>query len=385
MPETFGMEESREWLVRYRRQITLEGFGIDAQRALNNSHVVVIGAGGLGAPALLYLAAAGIGRITVIDDDLVELSNLHRQVIHREDSIGQSKAESAATEMRARNSSVIVRAVRARLDHSNAKKLLEDADLVLDGSDNFATRYAVSHACAARQVPHVWGSILGFDAQLSVFWAGHGPIYDDVFPEAPPEGSVPSCAEAGVIGPLVGIIGTAMALETVKILSGVGEPLTGTVAYFSGGTGRWEYIPIAGDPEVARRVAKSELPASDTSEQRIPATAQNAHASAAPTAHAEATPDIPAGLLIDVREPSEFQTFHIPGAQNIPLSRLRAGVEKEIEEQLRKEQQQGTEITIYCAAGVRSAEAMQMFRKAGIDGLNDYPGGINAWLDQQNQ
>lgn len=384
--------DNREWLVRYRRQLTLEGFGMDGQRKLEAGHVLVVGAGGLGAPALLYLAAAGVGHITVIDDDVVELSNLHRQVIHREDSVGTPKVDSATQELQARNSSVTVTGVRSRLDRASAVCLLEGADVVLDGSDNFATRYAVSRACAIHGIPHVWGSILGFDAQLSVFWAGHGPIYDDIFPDAPPAGSVPSCSEAGVLGPLVGVIGTAMALETVKILSGVGQPLTGTIGYFSGGTGRWEYIPVAGDPQVAQAVV-------DSAEETVPvadqvATVDRRPASGSPAAVRQKRSDAggqegerPSAdkVFIDVREPAEFQTFHIPGAHNLPLSTLRGGVAPAQVAQLQEALHEGREVMVYCAAGVRSAEAVRIFEEAGIDGLRDVPGGISALLDEQEK
>lgn len=401
-PRELWSPDNREWLVRYRRQLTLEGFGMDGQRKLDAGHVVVVGAGGLGAPALLYLAAAGVGHITVIDDDLVELSNLHRQVIHTEESVGQPKVDSAVQQLHARNSSVTVTGVRSRVDQANAVTLLEGADVVLDGSDNFATRYAVSRACAIHGIPHVWGSILGFDAQLSVFWAGHGPIYDDIFPAAPPAGSVPSCAEAGVLGPLVGVIGTAMALEAVKIIGGVGQPLTGTIGYFSGGTGRWEYIPIAGDPRVAQALAESVDETAEPADENLPVADQVASVDRvqANVVHGQSDPHpAPAEqdrvhpspepgserVFIDVREPAEFQTFHIPGAHNLPLSQLRGGVDPAQLAQLRGELQQGREVMVYCAAGVRSAEAVRIFDEAGVAGLHNVPGGISALLDEQEK
>ena len=394
--------DNREWLVRYRRQLTLEGFGMEGQRKLDAGHVVVVGAGGLGAPALLYLAAAGVGHITVIDDDLVELSNLHRQVIHTEESVGQPKVDSAVQQLHARNSSVTVTGVGARVDQVNAVTLLEGADVVLDGSDNFATRYAVSRACAIHGIPHVWGSILGFDAQLSVFWAGHGPIYDDIFPTAPPAGSVPSCAEAGVLGPLVGVIGTAMALEAVKIIGEVGQPLTGTIGYFSGGTGRWEYIPIAGDPRVAQALADSVEKSAEPADENLPVADHVANVNRAQAAHVHeqfdkhpahaeqdrvdfSTEPSTERVFIDVREPAEFQTFHIPGAHNLPLSQLRGGVDPAQLAQLRGELQQGHEVMVYCAAGVRSAEAVRIFDEAGVAGLHNVPGGISALLDEQER
>ncbi|MDC7103142.1 ThiF family adenylyltransferase [Corynebacterium falsenii] len=352
-----------QWIARYRRQLTLEGFGMAAQRRLSRSHAVVIGAGGLGAPALLYLAAAGVGHITVIDDDTVELSNLHRQIIHTESAIGESKVNSAAEQMRQRNSHITITAVHARITDATAADLIATADIVLDGTDNFPARYATSAACSRARVPHIWGSILGFDAQLSVFWQGHGPVYTDVFPEAPPAGAVPSCAEAGVLGPLVGVVGTAMALEAVKILGGVGEPLVGVIAYLSGMSGRWEYIELA-TPE-------GSVPVSTNEEVQV------GEALVASNEEDE--------LLIDVREQGEYDAFHIPGARLVPLSGLRREVPEELVEELRSEQQRGRDVVVYCAAGVRSREAIEILAEAGVEGLRNMDGGINAWLDGEQQ
>ena len=228
---------------RYRRQITLAGFGMDAQQALADAHVAVLGAGGLGSPALLYLAACGVGTVTVIDDDEVETSNLHRQTIHTDAAVGETKVSSARREMLARNPQLTVHTVTERLTADNAADLLRGADVVLDGADNFAARYAASHGCAVLGISHVWASILGFDAQLSVFGAtladgSRGPVYEDVFPTPPPAGTVPSCSAAGVLGPVVGVVGTAMALEAVKVLTGVGQPLAGELGYLDGLSGR---------------------------------------------------------------------------------------------------------------------------------------------------
>lgn len=347
-----------QWIARYRRQLTLEGFGMAAQQRLAGSHVVVIGAGGLGAPALLYLAAAGVGRITVIDDDVVELSNLHRQVIHTEATVGQPKVDSAAAALRARNSDVEIIAVRARVTEGNADELFAGADVVMDGTDNFAARYAASAACARAKIPHVWASILGFDAQLSVFWADHGPIYSDIFPAAPPKGSVPSCAEAGVIGAVVGLVGTAMALEVVKLLGQVGTPLVGTIAYYSGLDGRWEYIELA-NPDVG--AVPDEEPAEPAAEQ----------------------PWNPDYFMVDVREQHEFDSFHIPGARFAPLSGLREQVTPQLLEDIAAAQSAGQTVVVYCAAGVRSVEAIQRLQHAGAQQLYNLEGGINGWLDQQ--
>nr|WP_221623011.1 ThiF family adenylyltransferase [Corynebacterium bovis] len=428
-------------MSRFRRQVTLPGFGVAGQTALARAHVAVVGAGGLGSPALLYLAAAGVGTVTVVDDDAVELSNLHRQVVHRQDAVGEPKVASARATMHAINTDVTVRTVAARLTDDTACDILTGADVVIDGTDNFEARHAVSRACAVLGVPHVSGSVLGFDAQMSVFHAGHGPVYEDVFPAPPAPGSVPSCAEAGVLGPLVGTVGTAMALEAVKVVTGVGEPLRGVVAYLTGLTGRWEYIPVVADPAVAEALRgrgttpPSAAPASPPTVTAAPATASapdaDADAAAAPDPDPTPTADPrddpttdlredpttdprddpaagagtdPAGVtdLIDVREPGEYEAFHIPGARNVPVSVLDAA-EREgggpavvraaglaAPEDAPAPTQPDTpapaatrSVLVYCLSGSRSARVAAMLTAAGVPGVRDYPGGITAWLDRR--
>ena len=248
-------------LDRYARQTAL--IGPAAQARIRAARIAVVGAGGLGSPALLYLAGAGVGHITLIDDDFLDLSNLHRQIIHSSADEGRPKVDSAVERLAGLNPDVEVTAVRERLTWSNAVNLLEGADVVLDGSDNFATRHVVSHACARLGVPHVWGSILGFEAQMSVFWAGRGPVYEDLYPAPPPPGSVPSCAQAGVLGPLVGVVGSAMAGEALKLVTGLGEPLVGRLGYYDSLAGTWEYLPLIADPAVTERVLVSDPPGAD--------------------------------------------------------------------------------------------------------------------------
>lgn len=359
-------------LSRYQRQITLAGFGLDAQQTLADAHVAVLGAGGLGSPALLYLAAAGVGEITVIDDDLVSTSNLHRQVIHTDAAVGSSKTESARREMLARNPDVTVHVVSSRLTADNAVALLRGADVVLDGTDNFAARYACSHACAVLGIPQVWASILGFDGQLSVFGMPAGPVYEDVFPTPPQAGAVPSCSAAGVLGPVVGVVGTAMALEAVKVVTGVGSPLCGEIGYFDGLSGRWEYIPVAADPAVADRIRQAPTPVAE--ELAVEPSDESA----------PMVPSLEDAVLLDVREPEEYATVHIPGAVNVPLSRLR-GAAAGIADAARLADEattSGRPLVVYCAAGTRSAQAVEILADAGITGV-EYPGGINAWLERQ--
>ncbi|APT88682.1 molybdopterin biosynthesis protein MoeB [Corynebacterium frankenforstense DSM 45800] len=396
-------------VARYRRQLTLAGFGRAGQEALAGAHVAVLGAGGLGSPALLYLAGAGVGRITVIDDDLVDLSNLHRQVIHATARIGEPKADSARAAMLALNPDIEVRAVRARLTPANAAEVLDDAAVLLDGADNFAARHTASWACARAGIPHVWGSILGFEAQMSVFDATRGPVYEDLFPAPPAPGSVPSCAQAGVLGPVVGQVGSAMAMEALKVVTGVGDVLCGSLGYLDSLVGRWEYVPLVGDPEVARRVAAGEFlvdgsavgdavsggasveePGDGADRAGAAGGSAAGGAGAGGAAAGEAgvagvgerqvreVSEIPEGaVLLDVRDDSEYEAFHMPGAVHVPLPDLLAGRDPELPETA-----EDAPVVVYCAGGVRSALAVQTLTDRGFEGLVSLRGGIDAWLDR---
>lgn len=329
---------------RYARQVTL--IGADAQARVRGARVGVIGAGGLGSPALLYLAAAGVGSIVLIDDDQVATSNLHRQVIHSSASVGVNKAASAAQRLRDLNPEVEVATHVHRLTWDNALSTFAGCDVILDGSDNFDTRHIASHAAARLGVPHVWASILGFEAQLSVFWAGRGPVYEDLFPAPPPPGSVPSCAQAGVLGPLVGVVGSAMAMEALKIITGLGEPLVGSLGYYDSLTGTWEYVPVVADDDVLARVLRAEPP-------RGPA---------------EVTEVAPGALVLDVREPEEYADFHLPGSVNVPLGEILAGTTP-------PELENGA--VVVCAGGVRAAQAVAALEARGVAGLASLRGGLN--------
>ena len=370
-----GMKEfSPQEISRYRRQLSLAGFGKDAQAKLRNSHVAVIGAGGLGSPALLYLAGAGVGKITIFDSDTVDVSNLHRQVIHTTDKIGVNKAESARQQMVALNPEITVEVVSQRLDENNILGHLRGADVVLDGTDNFATRYNASWACAILGIPHVWASILGFDAQLTVFYADNGPIYEDLFPIPPAPGSVPSCSQAGVLGPTVGIVGSAMALEAMKLITGVGTPLIGKIAYFTALEGTWEYIPLVGNPEVTERVRTTGPTQGAEAFEEPPVD------NAVPTvAEVDEIPNN--ALIIDVRNPDEVEMFAIPGSVKFPLPRM---VDGETPEEIASAQAKSLPVVIHCAGGIRSARAVEILNQRGFtEGIYSLRGGIDAWLDKQ--
>lgn len=397
----------------YGRQMILPELGQAGQQKLKDARVAVIGAGGLGAPALLYLAGAGVGTVVLIDDDEVEISNLHRQVIHSFARVGTPKADSAAQTMRELNPTMTVQVIKERLTDANADSLLQGATVLVDGSDNFATRYTASRAAARAGIPHVWGAILGFDAQMSVFWHGQAPVYEDLYPVEPAPGSVPNCATAGVIGALAGVVGTSMAMETIKIITGVGQPLTGQVGYYTGLTGRWEYIPLVASPREPAKTPKA--PEVKPDETPVFGELQNAAqglvqgASQTTTQQPKNLSDIPNifrvvesspyGLditfddyfdsgdfaevpLIDVREPHEFKALSIPEALNLPLSVIESVGQnrdfgKEIERVLPEKQ---AAYALYCAAGVRSRTAAQKLLTLGYGNLYSLEGGISAWL-----
>lgn len=377
---------------RTARQSRLPELGELGQRRLAAARVLVIGAGGLGAPALLYLAAAGVGTIGIVDDDEVALTDLHRQVIHATAALGEPKVASAARRLAELAPDVIVEAHRVRLDEANARTLLTGYDLVLDGTDTFATRYLISDTCAELGVPLVWASVLRFDAQVSVFWsrppAGIAPVtLRDLFPEPPAPGSVPSCAEAGVLGALCGMVGSMMATEAVKLIIGAGQVLLGRVAVVDALGMRVREVPLlpraASAPTDAATEAAGASPQAMTERlavgtHPVPFTARATGDPRGPAATRAATVsgDLsldeyralagtdPAPVLLDVREPSEFAVDALPGAVNVPVSALvqasRHG--PDVVHALLTEA--GADpaglLVAYCAVGARSARAVQL-------------------------
>lgn len=367
-----GPELTGDQIDRYRRQITLAAIGTLGQRRLRAARVLVVGAGGLGTPALQYLAGAGIGTLGIVDDDAVDLSNLHRQVIHGTDGLDTPKVDSAAAAVRRINPEVAVETHRTRLDAANVVELVRGHDLVLDGSDNFATRYLVADASEITGAPVVWGAILRHHGQVSVFWPGRGPHYRDVFPEPPEPREAPSCAEAGVIGTLPGLIGTVMASQVVQLVTGTGDPLVGTLMLWDEATSTTRTLRIARDPERA--------PATRV---EVPAAADPTCLTGGPTP--EETLDVPAlrrllggGLtLVDVREPWETAAGTIEGAHAIPLGEvLDRGAEA------LPGGAGGGEVVLFCQSGVRSARALEHLRPAwsGREGhLRHLEGGYADW------
>ncbi|MDQ0735590.1 molybdopterin-synthase adenylyltransferase MoeB [Arthrobacter agilis] len=371
---------SQEETLRYSRHLIIPGFGTEAQLRLKNARVLVIGAGGLGSPVLLYLAAAGVGTLGVVDDDGVELSNLQRQVIHGMPDLGRSKAESARDSILALNPLVDVVLHEERLDRGNALELFAGYDLVIDGTDNFATRYLVNDAAAILGKPYVWGSILRFDGQVSVFWQDHGPTYRDLYPEAPPPGSVPSCAEGGVLGVLCGQIGSVMVNEAIKLITGVGTTLLGRVLVFDALDMSWRELRVRSDPTASRITelidyeqfcglpSPAAAAASGEAPEEVVPTVSVEELSALLAARAAGTADFD---LLDVRNPEEHAIVSIDGAVLVPKNLIIDG-DTVIEP--------GRTLYVHCKSGVRSADVVRFLRDHGHRDAVSVEGGIIEWV-----
>lgn len=344
------------------------------QRRLKNARVLVIGAGGLGSPALLYLAAAGVGTLGIVEDDTVEVSNLQRQVIHGMSNLGQGKGESARESLAEINPFTDVVLHAEHLGSDNALEIFSGYDLILDGTDNFATRYLVNDAAAILGKPYVWGSILRFDGQVSVFWNGRGPTYRDLYPEAPPAGTVPSCAEGGVFGVLCAQIGSVMAAEAIKLITGIGETLLGRVLILDALAMTWREIRLRPDPET---VQPSELledyPAfcgvAPSVERELP-TIDAAELRGLLAQRAAGNHDF---LLVDVREAGEAEIVAIDGAELAPRGQLLGG---DIE--LPRDR----ELILHCKSGGRSGEVLGYLLDQGYSNVRHLEGGIAAWVQQ---
>ena len=370
-------ELSRDEVARYSRHLIIPDLGLDGQKRLKNARVLVIGAGGLGSPTLLYLAAAGVGTIGIVDFDVVDESNLQRQIIHGQSDVGRSKAESARDSVLEINPLVSVVLHQLRLEPDNALELFEQYDLILDGTDNFATRYLVNDAAVLVHKPYVWGSIYRFEGQVSVFWEdapdGRGLNYRDLYPEPPPPGMVPSCAEGGVLGILCASIASVMGTEAIKLITGIGDSLLGRLMVYDALDMTYRTIRIRKDPETPKITELIDY-------ESFCGVVSDAAAEAA--ADSTVTPrELRTMLergevaLIDVREQVEWDINRIDGAELIPKSTLEAG------EGLAKLPHDRTPV-LYCKTGVRSAEALAAVKKAGFVDALHLQGGIVAWARQ---
>ena len=373
-------ELSRQEVMRYSRHLIIPDVAMDGQKRLKNARVLAVGAGGLGSPTLMYLAAAGVGTLGIVDFDVVDESNLQRQVIHGQSDIGRSKAQSAKASVQEINSLIEVRLHEERLDSSNVMEIFAEYDLIVDGTDNFATRYMVNDAAFLLGKPYVWGSIYRFDGQASVFWAEHGPQYRDLYPEPPPPGMVPSCAEGGVLGVLCASIGAIQTTEAVKLLTGIGEPLVGSLMVYDALEMEYRKIRVRKDPEcplcgknpTITELIDYEAFCGVVSDEAQRAAAGSTILATELRAKRDAGEDF---LLVDVREPAEYEIVRIPGSVLIPKGDILNGSALAL-------LPQDKQIVLYCKSGVRSAEALAAVKAAGLSNSVHVQGGVLAWAAQ---
>ncbi len=366
-------ELSSDELQRYGRHLVLPEVGLEGQRRLKAGRVLLVGAGGLGSPVALYLAAAGVGTLGLIDFDIVDVSNLQRQVLHGTSDVGRSKLDSARDRIHDLNPHVAVDTYEMRLTSANALDILGEYDVVVDGTDNFATRYLTNDSCVLLGKPNVYASIFRFEGQASVFATENGPCYRCLYPEPPPPGLVPSCAEGGVLGVLPGIVGAIQATEALKLLLGIGDPLVGRLLLIDALSARFRTVKLERDPA---------CPACGTREIRelidydaFCGAVQSADDAASEVTPAELAQRLARGDaldIIDVREPYEWDIAHIPGARLIPLGALPAGMPS---------LDPNREIVVYCHHGIRSAHAAERLRSAGFVRVSNLAGGIHRWSD----
>ena len=380
-------ELTNDEVRRYSRHLIIPDVGMDGQKRLKNAKVLVIGAGGLGSPALLYLAAAGVGTIGIAEFDEVDESNLQRQVIHGQSDVGKSKALSAKESIAETNPYVNVVLHEERLDNDNVMQVFEGYDLIIDGTDNFATRYMVNDAAYFLGIPYVWGSIYRFDGQASVFapkLVDDAPCYRCLYPEPPPPGMVPSCAEGGVLGVLCASIGSIQVNEAIKLLTGIGDPLVGKLMIYDALEMEYRKLKVRKDPNCAlcgENPTVTELIDYDTfcgavSEEAADAAADST-ISVVQLEHMlkEREEGIRDFVLIDVREPNEYDINRIPGAVLIPKGEFLNGSALE---KLPSDKQ----VVMHCKTGVRSAETLAIVKGAGYADAVHVGGGVVAWVNQ---
>jgi len=370
-----------EEIKRYSRHLIMPEVGMDGQRRIKQGSVLCIGAGGLGSPAAMYLAAAGVGRIGIVDFDVVDYSNLQRQLLHTTNDVGRTKLESAKSKINALNPHVQVETYEEALSSDNAMRLFKGYDVILDGTDNFPTRYLVNDACVLMGIPNAYGSIFRFEGQASVFATKDGPCYRCLYPEPPPPGLVPSCAEGGVLGVLPGVIGVIQATESIKLLTGIGQPLIGRFLIYDALNMKFRELKLRKDPDCPVCGTHPTVTKLIDYDQfcGIVQPAQD-HSSGATVSATEITPvelkaKLDAGetpFILDVREPNEYQINKIPGSTLIPLGELPRRYQE-----LPKDRQ----IVTQCKMGGRSAKAQDFLKTVGFTDVLNLKGGILAWID----
>jgi adenylyltransferase/sulfurtransferase len=373
-------ELSHNEIHRYSRHLLIPEVGLEGQKKLKAASVLVIGTGGLGSPVALYLAAAGIGRIGLVDYDVVDFSNLQRQVIHGESGLGQLKVESAKIRMLDINPDIQVDVYNVPFTSENAFQIAEPYDIIIDGTDNFPTRYLTNDLAVLTGKPNVYGSIFRFDGQVSVFYAKEGPCYRCLFPEPPPPGLVPSCAEGGVLGVLPGTVGTLQATEALKLILGIGEPMIGKLMLYNALDMSFEFVKLrknpnckvcGPNPEVTELIDYEEfcgMPMHDHDEGSA-----GADWDITATALAERLEQSNDLKIIDVREPHELEISHLAGTTLIPLGQLASRL---------SELNSADDIVLMCKAGTRSTRALEILHSAGFRKMKNLKGGINAWAKE---
>jgi adenylyltransferase/sulfurtransferase len=368
--ESLTIDEVR----RYSRHLIIPDVAMTGQKRLKNAKVLCVGAGGLGSPALMYLAAAGVGTLGIVEFDVVDESNLQRQIIHGQSDIGRSKAESARDSVREINPLVDVVVHDVRLDNDNVLDIFSQYDLIVDGTDNFATRYMVNDAAVILDKPYVWGSIYRFDGQASVFWNKYGPNYRDLYPDPPPPGMVPSCAEGGVLGVLCAAIGSIMATEAIKLITGVGEPLVGRLMIYDALEMTYREVKIRKDPNTPEI---TELIDYDAFCGVVSEEAQQAAigSTITPLELKELLDSDKPVHLVDVREPAEYEINRIPGSVLVPKDEILRG-------DALANLPQDKQIVMYCKTGVRSAETLAAVKRAGFKDAVHVQGGVVGWVNQ---
>jgi molybdopterin/thiamine biosynthesis adenylyltransferase/rhodanese-related sulfurtransferase len=370
---------TREEILRYSRHLLIPEVGLDGQRKLKGSSALIIGTGGLGSPVALYLAAAGVGRIGLVDYDVVDSSNLQRQIIHGTDTIGKLKVESARERMLDLNPDIEVEIYNEPFTSENAMRIAANYDILIDGTDNFPTRYLTNDVCVFLGKPNVYGSIFRFDGQASVFYAKEGPCYRCLFPEPPPPGLVPSCAEGGVLGVLPGTIGTIQATEAIKVLLGIGSPLTGKLLLYNALDMSFDFVKLKKNPNCRVCGPNADITEPIDYEQFCGVPGHDHDEGSAGEKWDITAPELSDRMqhnhlkLLDVREPHELQISALPGATNIPLGTLAARL---------SELDSAEDMVVFCKAGTRSTRALELLVSAGFKKVKNLKGGINAWAQE---